>query len=71
MTAFGLTGTNDLPFASGDEDDDSLHEEKKSRQDWNWSEIGRIGTVEEGSLEEDIWRELGALPRSRRLNLHS
>jgi len=28
---------------------------------------GEIGHVEEGSLEEAIWREIGALPRSRRL----
>lgn len=26
----------------------------------------RIGVVEKGSLEEEIWQELGALPRSRR-----
>jgi hypothetical protein len=29
-------------------------------------EMSGIGLVEEGSLEEAIWRELGALPTSRR-----
>ena len=31
-----------------------------------WLLPSDIGHVEEGSLEEAIWRELGALPRSRR-----
>ncbi len=26
---------------------------------------GQIGVVEKGSLEEAMWRDLGALPRSR------
>lgn len=70
MTAFGLTGTNDLDFAS--EDEGTLpHDGERSTDGADWSRIGRIGTVEEGSLEEEIWRELGALPRSRHLNLHS
>jgi hypothetical protein len=30
------------------------------------SELNEIGRLEEGSLEEAIWRELGALPQSRR-----
>jgi hypothetical protein len=29
-------------------------------------ELDEIGNVPQGSLEEAIWRELGALPRSRR-----
>lgn len=31
-----------------------------------WLLPSDIGHVEEGSLEEAIWSELGALPRSRR-----
>jgi hypothetical protein len=69
MTAFGLTGTNEPDLAFADEDD-VLHSEE-ARDHADWSRIGRIGTVAEGSLEEEIWRELGALPASRRLNLRS
>lgn len=67
MTAFASTGANDPDLALGEEDDVLRDKTGKDNADW----IGKIGTVAEGSLEEEIWRELGALPSSRRLNLRS
>lgn len=69
MTAFGPTGANDLDSAFNDEND--VHDEEKPMDNADCSQIGRIGTVAKGSLEEEIWRELGALPPSRRLDLPS
>jgi hypothetical protein len=71
MTAFGLTGAGGLHFAPEEENAATLHEAENARRERGASRTGTIGTVEEGSLEEEIWRELGALPRSRRTDLRS
>ncbi len=69
MTAGGLTGTDNLDFINGETRDSQSQDEDASRPDTAWSQTGKIGVVENGSLEEEIWRELGALPRSRQVNL--
>ncbi len=67
MTSTGLSGrTKQVPPTHKDEYT-KAKEAEQSDSGSSWLLPSEIGHVEEGSLEEAIWRELGALPRSRRL----
>jgi len=65
MTSTGLSRrTKQVPPTHKDEYT-KTKEAEQSDPGSSWLLPSEIGHVEEGSLEEAIWRELGALPRSR------
>jgi hypothetical protein len=66
MTSTGLSRQTRHAFTTGEDEFSKARGGEPSDTGSTWFLPGEIGHVEEGSLEEAIWRELGALPRSRR-----
>ncbi len=66
MTSTGLSRRTGLAVTTGEDEYTKARGGEPSDSGSTWLLPGEIGHVEEGSLEEAIWRELGALPQSRR-----
>jgi hypothetical protein len=65
MTAIGWSGPRGLALLPRDDKEEKAGQQNRTMGKSDRIVPGGIGDVEEGSLEEEIWRELGALPRSR------
>jgi hypothetical protein len=65
MTNIGLSRRTKRAPAPHKDEYTKAKEAEQSDSGSSWLLPSEIGHVEEGSLEEAIWREIGALPRSR------